>query len=482
MGQACSTASFNSNDFTHFSQRVQRQLSQLKQRLYTPAPFSPNDYSFGAELELYLVDKHFAPQCVNVALMDMLGDKRLTEEINQFNLEINSSPVAARNSPFSAMHKEFNQILDSVITASEHFSALPLWIGILPTLQAEHLSLDYMTDKPRYHALTDQLRKRSQGPFKITINNQEHLNLVSEDVTLEGANTSFQVHFKVPEKDFVALYNAAQLITPLMVATAANSPLIMERQLWEESRIALFKQSIDHRNKQKMQWRQPARVSFGQGWLRHNPWELFAENVALHEPILPYISDTEKPYAELMMHHGTVWAWNRAVFDTHDNGHLRIEFRALPAGPSITDMLANAALTIGLTQAISHNIEDYLVRLPFQHAEYNFYRAAKHGLDAQILWPSKTQNTLCEQPVLALLEECLPLAEAGLHELGVPKQEITYYLGVIAKRVAAKRNGANWQRQMLAKYETQDNRHIATIKMLNEYQLNMRADRPIHEW
>jgi len=95
------------------------------------------------------------------------------------------------------------------------------------------------------------------------------------------------------------------------------------------------------------------------GWLRGGLLELFADSVRLHQPLLPVLGDHDPfaggaeaqapPLAELRLHQGTVWRWNRAIYDPASGGHLRIEMRALPAGPTVTDMLANAAFLVGLS-------------------------------------------------------------------------------------------------------------------------------------
>ena len=75
---------------------------------------------------------------------------------------------------------------------------------------------------------------------------------------------------------------------------------------------------------------------------------------------------------ELRLHQGTVWRWNRAVYDPASGGHLRIEMRALPAGPTVIDMLANAAFLIGLSLWLARQDERWTYVLSFERAEHNF--------------------------------------------------------------------------------------------------------------
>ena len=88
------------------------------------------------------------------------------------------------------------------------------------------------------------------------------------------------------------------------------------------------------------------------------------------------VVDLAPTLAELRLHQGTVWLWNRPVYDNLGGGHLRIEMRALPAGPTAVDMVANAAFLIGLAEGLRPHINELLPGLPFPRAEYNFYRAA----------------------------------------------------------------------------------------------------------
>ena len=87
------------------------------------------------------------------------------------------------------------------------------------------------------------------------------------------------------------------------------------------------------------------------------------------------------------MHLGSIWTWNRAVYDPADGGHLRIELRALPAGPTTIDMAAVAAFLPGLTLAAAEDASTWTRLLPFEQARDSFLDAARHGIDAMLLSP-----------------------------------------------------------------------------------------------
>jgi hypothetical protein len=214
--------------------------------------------------------------------------------------------------------------------------------GILPTLRAEELRLAALSDARRFRALDNGIRRLRHEPSRVRIDGADPLELAVDDVALEGANTSFQVHLRVDPERFTATYNAVQLATGPVLAVAGNSPTFLGRRLWEETRVALFKQVVDDRDAAGKASRRVCRVAFGTGWVRDGAAELLEDSVRLHEPIMPVLA-AERPLdrvdggqvpalEELRLHQGTVWTWNRAIYDPTAGGHLRVEMRALPAG------------------------------------------------------------------------------------------------------------------------------------------------------
>jgi len=197
--------------------------------------------------------------------------------------------------------------------------------------------------------------------------------------------TSFQVHLKVDPEHFASHFNAAQLAIGPVLAVAGNSPTILGHRLWEETRVALFKQALDDRDAPGRSSRRICRVAFGTGWIANGAMELLEESVRLHEPVLPVLSEEcplERVAAgqvpaleELRLHQSTVWRWNRAIYDPAGGGHLRIEAWALPAGPTVVDMLANAAFLLGLTLPLAPDADAWMRQVRFRQAHHNFYRA-----------------------------------------------------------------------------------------------------------
>ena len=489
MGIEIDRTEFCEADYARFSARLESQLASLGALLATPG-FGVGDRTIGSELELYIVDREGRARHANEELRAAADDPQLTLELNRYNLEYNLRPYALAGGGLSATEQEIVDKLARLGAMAAERDAHVVPIGILPTLASGDFGGDAVTDRQRYHALVAQLLKWRGSEFRIDIDGAEPLQLGMSDVTLEGANTSFQLHLRVDPEQYVDTFNALQLVTPLVVAISANSPGLFGHQLWDETRVPLFKQAIDTRHHDRYRWNHPARVTFGFGWARSSPLEIFAQTVRLYPPLLPVCSeDTDAPgaaapaLAELRLHQSTVWPWNRPIYDDAAGGHLRIEARALPAGPTAVDMVAAAALLFGLAEGLRERLPALLPALPFALADYNFYRAAQRSLDARIVWPHPRQHGLRESVLAEVLRELLPTADAGLAALGVARAERDRYLGVIDTRLARGMNGARWQRACLQDLLARNvPKPRALAGVLARYRELSAANVPLAEW
>ena len=488
MGLEIDRSDFSEQDFTAFQTALEEDLAGLAQLLNTPS-FGEGPSSLGAELEMYLVDHAGRPLHANQAIHGAARDPQLTLELNRYNLEYNLSPQPMDASGFTRTEEEIVSRLRDLRELAAMHGGHVVPIGILPTLRQSDFGADCVTDLPRYHALVKQLIERRGSDFCIDIDGADPLRLDMADITLEGANTSFQVHYRVAPRAFADTFNALQLATPLALAIGANSPTLFGHSLWRETRIPLFKQSIDIRQRDRYSWSEPARVNFGRGWVRRGAFELFEEAVRLYHPLIPMCAD-DAPTAgsaspalqALRLHLSTVWLWNRPVYDPVDGGHLRIEMRALPAGPTAVDMVANAAFLIGLAEGLRGGINRLLPAIPFHIAEYNFYRAAQHGLQAKLVWPRHDQYRLREQPVVEIIASLLPVAREGLASVGVAAAEVDYYLGIIETRLQARRTAADWQLEAWRRLERDGTPYRALHAMLELFMQYSEANLPVAEW
>src|SRR6516162_9532772 len=280
MGTDIEQEEFDEHDYAPFAQRLEECLTVLGQLLSQPG-FGVGPATIGAELELFLIDSAGRPLPRNQAIRAAAADPRVTLELNRCNLELNASPALLAGRPFTALGGELNLLADRVAHAARDHGGRVAVIGILPTLTPADLDPGAMTDLPRYRALDGGLRRLRQDPFHIQIAGADPLELTSDNVGLEAANTSFQGH-----------------------------------RLWEETRIAVFKQSVDDRPGRGPR-RRPARATLGTGWLRGGPLELFTESIRRHQPLLPVpgqpgpitggTAGQVPPLDELRLHQGTVW-------------------------------------------------------------------------------------------------------------------------------------------------------------------------------
>ena len=273
------------------------------------------------------------------------------------------------------------------------------------------------------------------------------------------------------------------------MALAANSPFLFGRQLWHETRITLFEQATDTRPDELKEQGVRPRVWFGERWIT-SVFDLFEENMRYFPALLPICEDEDPlatldrgaipKLAEMSLHNGTIYRWNRPVYGVVDGPpHLRVENRVLPAGPTIADVIANAAFYYGLVRSLAESHRPMWTQMSFTTAAENLHEAARHGLDAQLYWPG-----LGDTPVAELvLRRLLPLAHEGLGGWGVDPADADRLLGIIEQRCLTGRNGAAWQVATLAELARGGlDRPEALREVARHYVEQMHTNRPVHTW
>ena len=443
----------------------------------------------GAEQELFLVDSGHSPVCGAAGVLERLGEGPYTTELAQFNLEVNLSPQRFGQGCLATMEAELEHHLARVREAAAAEGHQVLLTGILPTLAREHLTLEHMTPSPRYAELNRAMSEHCGGEFNTLIKGLDELKLTHDNVMLEACNTSFQVHFQVGAAEFAELYNVAQAITGPVLAAAVNSPLLLRHRLWHETRVALFQQSLDTRSRAQRERGGAQRVSFGDAWVQDSVLEIHRDDIARfrslirspeEESPLAVLDRGEMPrLAALGLHNGTVYRWNRPCYGVKDGvAHLRIENRVLPAGPTVRDEVANAALFFGLMSSISKEHGDISSRMAFDDAKANFMAAARYGLDAQMRWLGGSVLRADE----LLLEQLLPLAREGLASHDLDSENIDLYLGTVEERVRARRTGASWALDSLVRMEGKGTPEGRMRALCSATAAQQWSGRPVHEW
>lgn len=475
MGQEIEHRRFRKRDFERFHARLESETALLGE-WFVAGRFHHAHKTAGFELEAWLVDRTGRPAPVNAQFLAHLNSPLATPELARFNIELNGTPQVLHDRALSQMEAELNQTWAACRRTAAALGVRLVLIGILPTVRDADLCLANMSGLERYRALNQQvLRLRRGRPLQLEIQGREHLRVTHADVMLESAATSFQIHLQVGQAEAVRAYNAAAVLSAPMVAVSANSPYLFGRDLWDETRIPVFEQAVEVGGFEDAAFGPIRRVTFGSRYVSESLFECFQENLAHYPVLLPAVLDAAPDeLAHLRLHNGTIWRWNRPLigFDAEGEPHLRIEHRVAPAGPTVVDTLANAAFFYGALAGLLAAETPPESRLEFATARENFYAAARNGLRATVGWLDGAQH-----PVRRLvLDELLPLAEDGLCSLGLARDDIARYLGIVASRVVSGRNGAAWQRAWMAAH----GRRRAALTCA--YLAGQESGAPIHEW
>ena len=488
MGKEIAQGTFSREDRARYRYKVRRCLDVFALML--------DDFSFdsdhpmtGLEIELNLMDSEHQPAMRNADVLAAMQDPSFQTELGQFNLELNVPPRLIAEKGIDE-YSEF--ISTSLARADEHaaeFDTSVVMIGILPTLTPDHTVPANLSFNSRYRVLNEEILTVRGEHIGLDIRGVDHLRAATDSIAPEAACTSLQFHLQVAPDDFAKYWNAAQVLAGPQLAVGANSPFLFGHQLWAETRIALFEQATDTRPEElKAQGVRP-RVWFGERWIT-SIFDLFEENVRYFPPLLS-ISDPEDPLEvfraggvpklnELRLHNGTVYRWNRPVYDiSAGRPHLRVENRVLPAGPTVIDMMANAALYFGLVRALSDDDRPLWTQMPFSVAEDNFHAAGRRGIEAPVWWPGTGEIRVTE----LMLEILLPRAAEGLDRFAMDLGLRDKMLGIIEQRCLTRRNGATWQVAAVAGLEKAGYTRPGALRtMLGRYAELQRSNQPVHTW
>ncbi|MCB0367330.1 MAG: hypothetical protein H6624_14935 [Bdellovibrionaceae bacterium] len=476
MGEEISHSQFSEDERSEFQKRL-REETKLLMGLFQNHAFSDENDIVGFEIEAWLTNENFIPMPENQKFLDQLNNPLVVHELSQFNFELNGYPQKLDGAPFSKMEQSLDQTWNQCRNQAQWMNGRALRVGILPTLRDEMLKMEYASKLERYKALNEQvLAARGGRPIHLRIEGYDEVQSVHHDVMLEAAATSLQIHLQIPQNLAGRYYNAGVICAAPMVALAANSPYLFGRELWDETRIPLFEQSIFINSFQDVHGENISRVTLGTGYVRESLFELFLENLDGYPPLLPMVLTSEpERLGHLRLHNGTLWRWNRPLIGISDQGeyHLRIEHRVTAAGPSLRDEVAHVALFKGLSDYMVEMEEPPELKLDFQTARENFYDCCKMGLQAEITWIDGQRWN-----VQKLFHEwLLPKAAEALSKKGVSSQELqVYFEQTLKPRVLSGQNGAAWQKAYIAT-------HGPDFQGMTEaYFQNQESGRPVHEW
>lgn len=433
-----------------FTRQLLADLRALEAMLRSDS-FEKGILRVGAEQEAFLVDADLRPAPIILELLKKLNDPHFVTEVAKFNIEFNLDPLPMGGDCFALLERQASALLAKGRAAARELGCEILLTGILPTVRKTDLTLENMTPVPRYHAINRALTRLRGSDYEISLKGVDELQLRHDSVMVEACNASFQVHLQSAPEDFARMYNTAQVVAAPVLAAATNSPILFGRRLWNETRIALFQQSVDTRGSAQHGREIPPRVDFGRGWVRNSVLELYQEGISRHRVLIAAdrVEDPFKVLAAggvpslhaLRLHNGTIYRWNRPCYGVHEGRpHLRVEARMLPSGPTILDEVANAAFWYGLMLGLPLECPDVRTVMSFEDAKGNFFAAARLGLASSLTW---LDGQTYPAPRL-VNDRLLPVARRGLVEAGVDAGDADRYLAVIEERVRTGCTGSRW--------------------------------------
>jgi CBS domain-containing protein/gamma-glutamylcysteine synthetase len=486
MGEHIAKSNFDERERMVFVQHLIDDIKSLE-TMIKERMIESDVVRIGAEQEMCLINSDYRPAAKSLEIIKAIDDPHFTTELASYNMEANLDPVQLGNECFRSMQDQLESLLKKARNKAEEHNTRILLTGILPTISRDELRMEFMTPIPRYYKLNDILKAWRGDDFSVRIKGADELSLHHDSVLFEACNTSFQLHLQIPQDDFIKSYNWAQAISGPVLGTACNSPLLLGKELWRETRIALFQQSLDTRKWTKAVKEQVARVGFGERWQIASPAEIFKQDISTHrilltKPIerssLDVLREGKIPKLEaLSLFNGTVYRWNRPCYGV-GNGkpHLRIENRYIPSGPTVIDEIANFAFWVGLMVGRPTKYDDLPCIMDFREAKVNFLRAAQNGRQAMFSWMGRAMTVK-----KLVREELLPIAYEGLRKFQVNESDIVELLGIIDERVG-KGTGADWQINNFRSLRKQIKLDSAIVQLTKAMYHNQLTNVPVHQW
>ena len=450
MGRDIQAIKISGEDRRKYRDKVRRSLDAFA-RMLRERLFDDNPATVGQEIELNLVDEDGMPSMRNADVLDAIADPAWETEVGQFNLEINVPPRLLDGDSLATLEAELRADLNAADAKARGVGSHLVMVGILPTLREDDVHEGAMSANERYRVLNEQIFAARGEDMRIAIDGPEQLLAHTDSITPEAACTSVQLHLQVSPDAFANYWNAAQAIAGVQVALAANSPFLFGRQLWHETRITLFEQATDTRPDELKEQGVRPRVWFGERWIT-SVFDLFEENLRYFPALLPICEDEDPlavldrgaspKLAEMSLHNGTIYRWNRPVYDTAGGTpHLRVENRVLPGRPHDRRHRGERGVLLRPGPRPSRGAAPDLDPDVVHHRRGEPARGRRNGLDAQLYWPGVGDTPVAE----LILRRLLPLAREGLGRWGVGQAQADRLLGIIEQRCLTGQTGAAWQ-------------------------------------
>lgn len=478
-------SAFSPGDYEAFDAKLQAE-TDMARAWGAGGHYAKKATTLGCEVESCLARADGVPAPESENFLQYFASNNGYYEMTKYNVEFEIEPCALAGESFTEMYNTLEHTRRHAARCADMVGAHAMLCGILPSFTEAHFSSDMITNRLHFRTLEKQLRKLNrERSFSVNIGYGDGLRFEADNLSVEGAATSLQIHLTVDEPVSAAFYNAAQIAAAVTVGVAANSPFFMGKQLWAETRVPLFEQIMYERfvgqNAQTLPHGRRCDDIFGSGYLSETMLELFSENYTQMPAVLPIVRDTPpEKMMHLILHNRDILRWNRPVLGfVKGKPFLRIEHRAAPSGPTTADMTANMALFVGLVCHLHRafmgaTAEKTIAAMPFEVARENFYHAARDGLAANIVWLGKSIKLQD-----FVLKQGLDFAKRGLRDFGVDEADLLQWLQIIERRVVSSQNGSVWQRRYIAKHGGGE---AGIRRMVAAYMLKQEEGEPVHLW
>jgi len=471
MGSEISHREFTEEDFIAFKKALYVEHAYIKSLFDKGSELFSDKYRIGYELEACILTSNNLPNPINKDILDDINSPLFTNELAKYDLEINGNVFELDAEAPQKLANDLLSLWEQGQHSSEKFDAKLGLFGVLPSLKLEHFNKElYQSQMHRYTLVSQRMKELRHESVKILFHGEDEISLQKDDVMLEALGTSLQIHFQIPFEQAVEYYHAALLASVVLLGFGANSSLVLGKRAWHESRIAIFEQSVDTRDKKRREHGDETRVHFAHGYI--DSWlDLFEQN-KMFKIIFADVKD--KPVSDLHhfnLHNGTIWRWIRPIFGEDKDGKhtLRLELRVLPSGPTLIDTQANIWFFIGLIEGLVRSKID-LTKIPFEKLKDDFYSVAKTGLNTEFHEPIHAQKVSLKQWIL---NDGLTLTKAGLDSFGI--DDVEAYMNIIEQRTSNEQNGASWQLEHYKKFNS-------IPKLMEDYMKNSELNIPVHTW
>ncbi|PWN08178.1 CBS domain-containing protein [Rhodohalobacter mucosus] len=443
----------------------------------------------GIEQELCLVDRELYPSPVVLDALKHLDEDFFTTELARHNLEINLKPLEIKSGILDSLEQKLYKYIGEAGDAASKLNCDVMLIGILPTIRRHYISKKHMTPQDRFRYMIRAMNELRRNEYVIQIDGVERLVAEDKSNLFQYCNTSFQMHYQLDAENIPAQYNYAQLIAAPVLAAGGNSPYLLDKLLWHETRIALFQKAVDTRETNYHASDNYLRVPFGSKWLKESPLELYRDDLTRYDIFMrpAEFADSPKQYEEgeipdlrsLEVFNSSVFRWNRLCYGVmNGKPHLRVENRLMPSGPTVHDEVANAAFWLGLMHGLPEKYTNLPVKMDFHEVKVNTIKAAQYGLDAGFNWINGENRSASE----LIRNELLPIAGNGLKKAGLAEEEIEKYLGVIHSRIDNGQTGSVWMINAHKKISTGNTPPVSNAILTSEILKRQKEGSPVHEW